>query len=153
MAGFAADLAAVSDENLQHLATTAPQEIEGFDKISGSSKSLKLAAGRAAKASERDVPILILGEPGTGKELFAEAIHEASKRKGKPYIRINCAAIPDNLLEAQLFGYAPGAFSGASKNGEKGLFDHAHGGTIFLDEVGEASSAMQAALLRVLQPP
>ena len=153
VAGFAADLAAVPDENLQHLATTAPREIEGFDKISGSSKSLKLAAGRAAKASERDVPILILGEPGTGKELFAEAIHEASRRKGKPYIRINCAAIPDNLLEAQLFGYAPGAFSGASMHGEKGLFDHANGGTIFLDEVGEASSAMQAALLRVLQPP
>jgi DNA-binding NtrC family response regulator len=153
VAGFAADLAAVPDENLQHLATTAPREIEGFDKISGSSKSLKLAAGRAAKASARDVPILILGEPGTGKELFAEAIHEASKRKGKPYIRINCAAIPDNLLEAQLFGYVAGAFSGASKTGEKGLFDHANGGTIFLDEVGEASSAMQAALLRVLQPP
>ncbi len=153
VAGFASDLATVPDANLQHLATAAPKEIEGFTKISGSSKALKLAAGRAAKAATRDVPVLILGDPGTGKELFAEAIHEASKRKGKPFIRVNCAAIPESLLEAQLFGYAKGSFTGSKKDGQPGIFEQADGGTVFLDEVGECSPAMQAALLRVLQPP
>ena len=153
VAGLASNLASVPDSNLQHLATKSPGEIDGFGKISGSSKALKLAAGRAAKAASRDVPVLILGAPGTGKELFAEAIHAASKRKGKPYIRVNCAAIPDSLLEAQLFGYVGGAFSSANKKGQLGLFEKADGGTIFLDEVGECSPAMQAALLRVLQPP
>ena len=153
VAGLASNLANVPDTSLQHLATKSPSEIDGFEKISGSSKALKLAAGRAAKAAARDVPVLILGDPGTGKELFAEAIHEASKRKGKPYIRVNCAAIPDSLLEAQLFGYVEGAFSSAKKKGQSGLFEQADGGTIFLDEVGECSPAMQAALLRVLQPP
>lgn len=153
VAGFALDLATVPDENLQHLATKSPSELYGFAKISGSSKALKLAAGRAAKAAVRDVPVLILGEPGTGKELFAEAIHEASTRKGKPYVRVNCAAIPESLLEAQLFGYVEGAFSDAKKKGQPGIFERADGGTVFLDEVGECSPAMQAALLRVLQPP
>ena len=153
VAGFASDLASVPDANLQHLSTTPPRELAGFEKISGSSKVLKLAAGRAAKAAARDVPVLILGDPGTGKELFAEAIHEASKRKGKPCLRVNCAAIPDNLMEALLFGYVDGAFSGARKGGQPGIFEKANGGTLFLDEVGECSPAMQAALLRVLQPP
>lgn len=153
VAGFASDLAAVPDLNLQHLATTAPREIEGFKNISGTSRALKLAAGRAAKAAGRDVPVLILGDPGTGKDLFAEAIHDASQRNTKPFKRINCAAIPDNLMEAQLFGYVEGAFSGAKKGGQPGIFEQADGGTLFLDEVGECSPAMQAALLRVLQPP
>ena len=153
VAGFASDLAAVPDTNLQHLATTLPRELAGFEKISGTSKVLKLAAGRAAKAAARDVPVLILGDPGTGKELFAEAIHQASKRRDKPYNRINCAAIPESLLEAQLFGYVEGAFSGAKKGGQPGIFEQSDGGTLFLDEVGECSPALQAALLRVLQPP
>ena len=152
VAGFASDIAAVPDVSLQHLATTAPSEIAGFGKISGSSKSLKLAAGRAAKASVRDVPVLILGGAGTGKELFAEAIHAASHRCEKPFIKVNCAAIPDQLLEAQLFGYLKGSFTGAAKD-QPGMFEKADGGTLFLDEVGECSPAMQAALLRVLQPP
>ena len=121
VAGLASNLASVPDSNLQHLATKSPGEIDGFGKISGSSKALKLAAGRAAKAASRDVPVLILGAPGTGKELFAEAIHAASKRKSKPCIRVNCAAIPDSLLEAQLFGYVGGAFSSANKKGQLGL--------------------------------
>ncbi len=152
VAGFASELATVPDASLQHLATSAPREIAGFEKISGTSKLLKLAAGRAAKAAARDVPVLILGDPGTGKELFADAIHESSKRKGKPFIRVNCAAIPESLLEAHLFGYAKGAFTNADKE-RLGVFEQANGGTIFLDEVGECSPAMQAALLRVLQPP
>ena len=153
VAGFAADLASVPDSNLQHLAATPPRELAGFEKICGASKVLKLAAGRASKAAMRDVPVLILGDPGTGKELFAEAIHEGSRRKGKPYLRINCAAIPDSLMEALLFGYVDGAFSGGRKGGQRGIFEQANGGTLFLDEVGESSPAMQAALLRVLQPP
>ena len=152
VAGFAADLASVPDVSLQHLATRPPKEIEGFEKISGNSKALRLAAGRAAKAAHRDVSVLILGGPGTGKEMFAEAIHEASRRKGKPFIKINCAAIPAALLESQLFGYVKDAFTGA-KADQPGAFQKADGGTLFLDEVGECSPEMQAALLRVLQPP
>jgi transcriptional regulator with PAS, ATPase and Fis domain len=152
VAGFATELAAVPDVSLQHLATRPPKEIEGFEKISGSSKALRLAAGRAAKAAHRDVSVLILGGPGTGKEMFAEAIHEASRRKGKPFIKINCAAIPAALLESQLFGYVAGAFTGA-KTAQPGAFERADGGTLFLDEVGECTPEMQAALLRVLQPP
>lgn len=152
VAGFATDLATVPDVSLQHLATRPPKEIEGFEKISGNSKALRLAAGRAAKAASRDVSVLILGGPGTGKEMFAEAIHDASRRKGKPFIKINCAAIPPTLLESQLFGYVKDAFTGA-KSDQPGAFQKANGGTLFLDEVGECSPEMQAALLRVLQPP
>jgi len=152
VAGFAVELATVPDVSLEHLATRPPREIEGFEKISGSSKALRLAAGRAAKASSRDVSVLILGGPGTGKEMFAEAIHNASRRKDKPFIKINCAAIPAALLESQLFGYVKDAFTGA-KTDQPGAFEKANGGTLFLDEVGECSPEMQAALLRVLQPP
>ncbi len=134
------------------MATRSPNEIEGFERISGSSKALRLAAGRAAKAAHRDVSVLILGGAGTGKEMFAEAIHDASRRKGKPFIKINCAAIPAALLESQLFGYVKDAFTGA-KSDQPGAFQKADGGTLFLDEVGECSPEMQAALLRVLQPP
>ena len=95
--------------------------------------------------------ILIRGESGTGKELFARAIHAESPRSQKPFIPINCAAIPDTLLESELFGYEEGSFTGASKGGKKGLFEQAHGGTLFLDEIGEISPQVQVRLLRVLQ--
>ncbi len=152
VAGFASDLAFTPDASLQHLATRSPSEIEGFQNITGNSKALRLAAGRAEKSARRDVSVLILGGPGTGKEMFAEAIHDASRRKGKPFIKINCAAITASLLESQLFGYVKAAFTGA-KDDQPGAFQKADGGTIFLDEVGECSPEMQAALLRVLQPP
>ena len=152
VSGFAAELASAPDISLQHLAMLPPKEIEGFEKISGSSKALRLAAGRAAKAARRDVSVLILGAAGTGKEMFAEAIHQASRRKGKPIIKINCAAIPAALLESQLFGFVKSAFTDA-KGDKPGAFQQANGGTLFLDEVGECSPEMQAALLRVLQPP
>lgn len=152
VAGFAADLAAAPDVSLQHLASQSPREIAGFEQIIGDSKVLRLAAGRAAKAAQRDVPVLILGESGTGKEMFARAIHDASHRKAKPFIAINCAAIPEALLESELFGYAKDAFTGAKKD-KAGAFEHAHEGTLFLDEIGECSPDMQAKLLRVLQPP
>lgn len=108
----------------------------------------KLLAKRAAKTSST---VLITGESGTGKEVFAHAIHNASLRKRGPFIKVNCAAIPEHLLESELFGYADGAFTGARKGGKPGKFELANHGTIFLDEIGDMSLSMQAKLLRVLQ--
>ena len=111
-----------------------------------------MAAKRLAlKASENDFPIMITGETGTGKEVFANAIHYASRRKTKPMISINCAAIPSELLESELFGYEGGAFTGAKKSGKQGKFELANGGTLFLDEIGDMPMVMQAKLLRALQ--
>lgn len=110
--------------------------------------NLKVIARRAALA---DASILIIGESGTGKELFANAIHNLSLRRNEPFIKVNCAAIPDNLLESELFGYDYGAFSGAKKGGKPGKFELADKGTLFLDEIGDMPLSMQAKLLRVLQ--
>ena len=97
------------------------------------------------------LPVLLIGETGTGKELFAHAVHNASPRAGGAFVAINCAAMPENLLESELFGYEEGAFTGARKGGKPGLFEFAHGGTLFLDEVEGMSIALQCKLLRVLQ--
>ncbi len=105
----------------------------------------------AKKFSKADSDVLITGETGTGKELFAHSIHAASGRMAQPFVVINCATLPENLLESELFGYEPGSFSGASREGRMGLFELAHRGTIFLDEIGEIPVALQAKLLRVLQ--
>lgn len=105
----------------------------------------------AALYARTDSSVLIQGESGTGKELFAQSIHNASKRKTGPFVAINCAAIPESLLENELFGYEGGAFTGARKEGKPGLFELAHRGTIFLDEIGEIPRTLQARLLRVLQ--
>jgi propionate catabolism operon transcriptional regulator len=98
-----------------------------------------------------DGPILLLGETGTGKELFAQSIHNHSPRSKEPFVAVNCAALPEQLLESELFGYSEGAFTGASKGGKSGLFELAHKGTLFLDEIGEIPLVLQAKLLRVLQ--
>jgi transcriptional regulator with PAS, ATPase and Fis domain len=98
-----------------------------------------------------DSSVLIEGESGTGKELFAQSIHNASKRSAGPFVAVNCAAIPESLLESELFGYEGGAFTGARREGKQGLFEQAHNGTIFLDEIGEIPKSLQARLLRVLQ--
>ncbi|MFL0247563.1 sigma 54-interacting transcriptional regulator [Candidatus Clostridium stratigraminis] len=121
-----------------------------FANIIGSSGSLKEALLIAEKASHSTSTVLIRGESGTGKELIAKAIHNHSKRKDKPFVRVNCAAIPENLLESELFGYEKGAFTGAAKN-KPGKFLLADGGTIFLDEIGDMPRTMQVKLLRVLQ--
>lgn len=121
-----------------------------FDNIIGSSGSLKEALHIAAKASRSTSTVLVRGESGTGKELIAKAIHNHSDRKDKPFIKVNCAAIPENLLESELFGYEKGAFTGAVKN-KPGKFNLANGGTIFLDEIGDMPKTMQVKLLRVLQ--
>jgi two-component system response regulator GlrR len=105
---------------------------------------------QAEKIACSDLSVLILGNCGTGKEIFARAIHDASKRKDGPFIAVNCSAIPENLLESELYGYEKGAFTGATRNYD-GLFRAAHGGTIFLDEIGEMPTNLQAKLLRVLQ--
>jgi len=122
-----------------------------FDDIIGSSEILLNAIEKAKIAAETPATVIIRGESGTGKELFAHAIHNASNRRYSQFVRVNCAAISENLLESELFGYEEGAFTGASKGGKVGLFEKANGGTIFLDEIGELSLNTQSKLLRVLQ--
>ena len=122
-----------------------------FDRIRHESTVMKRAIAMAKTIARGDSTVLLRGETGIGKEMFARAIHEASPRAMRMFVPINCAAIPDNLLESELFGYEEGAFSGAAKGGKKGLFEYATGGTLLLDEVAELSSALQAKLLRVLQ--
>lgn len=122
-----------------------------FDSIIGSSPELSAAITLARTAADSSSNVLILGESGTGKELFAQAIHNASNRADFPFVAINCGSLPKELIESELFGYVPGAFTGASKNGQPGKFELANGGTIFLDEIGDMPLALQVSLLRVLQ--
>ncbi len=122
-----------------------------FDEIVAESPLMQQAVQQAMQAADTPATVLLRGESGTGKELFAHAIHNASSRRSGQFIRVNCAAIADTLLESELFGYAEGAFTGARKGGKRGLFEEADGGTIFLDEIGEVSLSLQAKLLRVLQ--
>lgn len=122
-----------------------------FDDIIGESPSITKTKEIAKKMARSNSSILITGESGTGKELFAQAIHNESDRKNFPFVAINCAAIPENLLETELFGYEEGAFTGAKKGGKIGLFEFAHMGTLFLDEVGEMSLNLQTKLLRPLE--
>ncbi len=122
-----------------------------FDDMVGNNKLLLEAIEKAKKAAYTPATVILRGESGTGKELFAHSIHNESNRKFNQFIRVNCAALSDTLLESELFGYEEGAFTGAKKGGKKGLFEQASGGTIFLDEIGEVSLNTQVKLLRVLQ--
>lgn len=122
-----------------------------FADIIGESPLLHQAVRQAKKFAAAKATVLICGESGTGKELFAQSIHNESSRSRGPFVAVNCAALPENLLESELFGYEEGAFTGAKKGGKVGLFEMAHGGTIFLDEIGELPLPVQARLLRVLQ--
>ncbi|MFA6979156.1 MAG: sigma-54 dependent transcriptional regulator [Ignavibacteriaceae bacterium] len=121
-----------------------------FDAITGNSTPIMKAKELASKIAVTDTPVLLLGETGTGKELFAQAIHYSGSRKNYPFVAINCSAFSKDLLESEMFGYKAGAFTGAVKN-KKGLFEEAHLGTLFLDEIGELDISLQAKLLRVLE--
>jgi PAS domain S-box-containing protein len=122
-----------------------------FEDIIGSSEEMTLAIEQARLGAKTPATVLLRGESGTGKELFAHAIHNASDRKFNKFIRVNCAAISESLLESELFGYEDGAFSGAKRGGKRGFFEEANNGSIFLDEIGELPAGTQAKLLRVLQ--
>ncbi|MGE5391144.1 MAG: sigma 54-interacting transcriptional regulator [Deltaproteobacteria bacterium] len=122
-----------------------------FDHIVGSHPTILELKELSSKAARTISTVLIKGESGTGKEIFAHAIHNVSPRRRGPFVKVNCAAVPETLLESELFGYAEGAFTGARKDGKPGKFELANHGTIFLDEIGDMSLSMQAKLLRVLQ--
>ena len=122
-----------------------------FESIKGNSKSINLAKEKASIYAKYNSPVLIFGETGTGKELFAQSIHNASRRKMQPWVPVNCASLPENLIESELFGYVKGAFTGANKDGKMGFFELADGGTIFLDEISELPISIQSKLLRVIQ--
>jgi TyrR family helix-turn-helix protein len=122
----------------------------GFESILGESPAIRQLKQRAARMAQVDAPLLIHGETGTGKELLAHACHAGSRRRNQAFFALNCAALPESLAESELFGYAPGAFTGALRGGKPGLLELADGGTVFLDEVGEMSPYLQAKLLRFL---
>lgn len=122
-----------------------------FNDILGDSYAIRMAIRQAQRFARVDSNILLMGETGTGKELFAQSIHNESERATGPFVAVNCASIPENLMESELFGYEGGAFTGASKTGKAGLFEAAHEGTIFLDEVSEIPIQLQSRLLRVIQ--
>lgn len=126
------------------------EEKHGYKNIIGNSEAMKQVVETIKKVSASDSTILTIGGSGTGKEMVSDAIHYSSRRYAKPYVKINCAAFPENLLESELFGYEKGAFTGADKQ-KKGKFEVADGGTLFLDEIGDMPLAMQAKLLRVLE--
>lgn len=122
-----------------------------FDSIFGKSEVIKNLKREGLRAAANQFPVLITGESGTGKELFAQAIHHASPRRLHPFVRINCAAIPRDLLESELFGYEKGAFTGAGPSGKPGKFELAQNGTVFLDEIGDLPVEMQPKLLRAIE--
>ncbi len=122
----------------------------GFDSIIGEAEAIRALKARAARVAMVDAPLLIVGETGTGKELVAQACHATSPRGSAPFLALNCAALPENLAESELFGYVSGAFTGAQRGGKPGLIEMAEGGTVFLDEIGEMSLYLQAKLLRFL---
>ncbi|MEW6705838.1 MAG: propionate catabolism operon regulatory protein PrpR [Pseudomonadota bacterium] len=122
-----------------------------LDEIVGDSEPIRRAKALAAQFARSDATVLVVGESGTGKELLAQGLHRASRRARQPFVAVNCAAFSESLLESELFGYEEGAFTGARKGGKPGLFEAAHTGTIFLDEIGEMPLPLQTRLLRVLQ--
>ena len=144
---------AVEKANLQYQLAQHVNKINkkySFGAILGKSKSIGDCIELARRVAKTNTTVLLLGETGTGKEIFAEAIHEGSERKDKPFIAVNCSAFSNELLKSELFGYVAGAFTGALKD-KKGLFEEADSGTLFLDEIGEMNLELQARLLRVLE--
>jgi DNA-binding NtrC family response regulator len=149
-ADFIPDLLSSSDRKLKELSAEMPPEAPEFSHILHRSRVMRRIVHRAQHVAPRSVPVLLEGESGTGKELFARAIHKASPRSDKPFIAVNCGAIPADLVESELFGYEKGAFTGAERS-KLGYFENANGGTLFLDEIGELPLPAQVKLLRALQ--
>lgn len=149
-AEFIPDLLKAPDKRLETQIASLPPDAPEFDDIIYRSRVMQRLIHKARKVALRSVPVLIEGESGTGKELLARAIHRASLRKAKPFIAVNCGAIPTELIESELFGHAKGAFTGADK-AKVGYFEAAEGGTLFLDEAGELPMPAQVKLLRTLQ--
>jgi transcriptional regulator of acetoin/glycerol metabolism len=128
----------------------APGEPLSLDYLAGSDPHLGDCVERMKRVMNKNIPVLLKGETGTGKEMFARALHNASRRSGKPFVAVNCAAIPESLIESELFGYKEGAFTGARSKGMRGKILQADGGTLFLDEIGDMPELLQPRLLRVL---
>src|SRR5690606_27162364 len=140
------------DRSLRSRAQPSSQHARyGLANLVGQSDVLMRVRQRAQVCAQSSATVLIVGESGTGKELLAQGIHNASARQSQPFVAINCAAFPEALLESELFGYVDGAFTGSSRGGKVGLFEAAHTGTIFLDEIGDMPLSLQTRLLRVLQ--
>lgn len=127
------------------------QAAYSFKDICGGSSSIDQCIRYAKRYAHTDLTVLLLGETGSGKEMFAQSMHNASSRRNGPFVAVNCAALPEGILESELFGYDEGAFTGARRSGKMGLFELSHNGTIFLDEIGEMPMSLQSRLLRVLQ--
>ena len=147
-AGLAAGAAARGDRGARgpgRAALPAP-----LAALSGGDPALDRQIERAARLVNASVGLLLTGETGSGKEFFAKALHESSGRRGRPFVAVNCAAIPETLIESELFGHLPGSFTGAGSKGKRGLVQEADGGTLFLDEIGDMPRDMQSRLLRVL---
>ncbi len=149
-ADFVPDLMRRPDRMLEEMAEARPNSEAEFEDILYRSPEMQSVVEQAKRTALRSIPVLIEGESGTGKELMARAIHNSSPRRDKPFVAINCGAIPENLLESELFGHKKGAFTGANAD-HKGHFEEAEGGTVFLDEIGELPLIAQVKLLRVLQ--
>jgi DNA-binding NtrC family response regulator len=133
----------------ESVANTSPQREASTETLIGSSEAMRRVQKTIGLATDSDATVLILGETGTGKELVARALHEHSQRKAMPFVAVNCAAIPGELLESELFGHVKGAFTGATVD-RAGAFREANGGTLFLDEIGDMPAMMQAKILRAL---
>jgi transcriptional regulator of acetoin/glycerol metabolism len=130
---------------------SAPAADDALAALDTGDPAMQAAVARGRRAVDKPIALLLQGESGTGKEVFARALHASSARRGGPFVAVNCAALPETLVEAELFGHRPGAFTGAAREGAPGRIREAHGGTLFLDEIGDMPLAMQARLLRVLQ--
>ncbi|WP_245763874.1 sigma 54-interacting transcriptional regulator [Pseudoalteromonas denitrificans] len=135
----------------QQISSIDPKKGENIESMVGQCHKMKLIQQQTRRFAKLDLPVLVVGETGTGKELLARALHESGPRAKAPFLAINCATLAENLLESELFGYAPGAFTGAKQGGKPGLFELAENGTVFLDEIAEMSVYLQAKLLRFLQ--
>jgi two-component system NtrC family response regulator len=137
------------NRRIEHLEKQVAEKFS-FSNITGHSPSIKQALDISGRVSQTDTPVLLVGETGTGKEIFARSIHYTGNRKKHPFVAVNCSAFPRDLLESEMFGYVAGAFTGANKN-KKGLFEEADKGTLFMDEIGELDTSLQAKFLRALE--